>query len=356
MPRIIVMLVGLGLMFWAAPSALAVKIADITRLGGQRTNVLTGLGLVYGLAGTGDGGDFAAAIKPLAGMLAKFSDPATVEELSKVQNVAVVGLVATVPSNGVRDGDHIDVRVMSLGAATSLKGGWLFVSPLQSPIPNGGGYAMAEGPLTIEDPSDPNVALVRGGGVMEADMPAKYIENNQFTFILEDPSASWTTASMIARIINDAEGSNGETLAVAVDPKNVVVTIPPAERERPDSFISRVERLPVPMLPTEARVEINEKTGTLIVTGDVEISPVVISHKGLTITTIAPPPVPTPRNPLVSDHDVVALDTTAEGGAKLQDLVGALEQLKVPVEDRIIIVEELYKSGKLHAKLVLEDH
>jgi len=75
-----------------------------------------------------------------------------------------------------------------------------------------------------------------------------------------------------------------------------------------------------------------------------------------TITTIAPPPVPTPRNPLVSDHDVVALDTTAEGGAKLQDLVGALEQLKVPVEDRIIIVEELYKSGKLHAKLVLEDH
>jgi flagellar P-ring protein precursor FlgI len=355
MPRIIFTLVGLGLMLWAAPSAQAVKIADITRLGGQRTNVLTGLGLVYGLAGTGDGGDFAAAIKPLAGMLAKFSDPATVEELSKVQNVAVVGLVATVPANGVRDGDHIDVRVMSLGAASSLKGGWLFVSPLQSPVPNGGVYAMAEGPLTIEDPSDPNVAVVHGGGVMEADMPAKYIENNQFTFIVEGPSASWTTASMIARIINDAEGSNGETLAVAVDPKNVVVTIPPAERERPDSFISRVERLPVPMLPTEARVEINEKTGTLILTGDVEISPVVISHKGLTITTIAPPPVPTPRNPLVSNKDVVALDTVGEGGAKLQDLVGALEQLKVPVEDRIIIVEELYKSGKLHAKVVFDD-
>ena len=93
---------------------------------------------------------------------------------------------------------------------------------------------------------------------------------------------------------------NGETLAIAVDPKNVVVTIPPIERERPDSFISRVQRLPVPLLPTEARVQINERTGTMIITGDVEISPVVISHKGLTISTIRPEPIPTPRTPVVT--------------------------------------------------------
>src|SRR3954466_12989337 len=92
-----------------ARSALAVKVADITRIGGQRTNVLTGLGLVYGLKGTGDGGDFLPAIKPLASMLGKFSDPTTVQELSKVQNVALVSITATVPANGVRDGDKIDV-------------------------------------------------------------------------------------------------------------------------------------------------------------------------------------------------------------------------------------------------------
>lgn len=339
----------------AAPHALAVKIADITRIGGQRTSVLTGLGLVYGLNGTGDGGDFAAAIKPLAGMLSKFSDPVTMDQLQKAQNVAVVGLVATIPPNGVRDGDHIDVRVMSLGAATSLKGGRLFVSPLQSPIPNGGIFALAEGSLTIEDPSDPNVAVVHGGAVMEADLPAKYIENGQFTFILDDPSASWTTASTIAKIINDAEGTNGEMLAVVIDPKNVLVTIPKIERDRPDSFISRVERLPVPMLPTEARVQINERTGTMIVTGDVEISPVVISHQGLTITTVMPPPVPTLRNPVIQTHDAVPLETVDQGGAKLQDLVNALEQLKVPANDRITIVEELYKTGKLHAKLIMEE-
>jgi len=335
--------------------SLAVRIADITRLGGQRTNVLTGLGLVYGLAGTGDGGDFAAAIKPLAGMLSQFADPVTAEELTKVQNVAVVALEATIPSNGVRDGDHIDVHVMSLGAATSLYHGRLFISPLLSPVPHGVTYAMAEGPLKLEDPTDLNNAVIHGGAVMEADMPTKYIDNGQITFILEDPSASWTNASMVAKIINDAEGANGETLAIAVDPKNVIVTIPQTEREHPDSFISRIQRLPVPMLPSEARVQINERTGTLIVTGDVEISPVVISHKGLTITTIAPPPVPTARNPVIGTKDLVALDPANQGGAKLLDLVGALEQLKVPAEDRITIVEELYKSGKLHAKLVLEE-
>src|SRR5580765_2614957 len=98
----------------------AVKVADITRIGGQRSNILTGLGLVYGLKGSGDGGAFLPAIRPLAAMLGKFSDNASVVELSNVQNVALVSLTATVPSTGVRDGDKIDVYVTSLGAAGSL--------------------------------------------------------------------------------------------------------------------------------------------------------------------------------------------------------------------------------------------
>jgi len=335
--------------------AHAVKIADITRIGGQRSNVLTGLGLIYGLNGTGDGGDFMPAIKPLAAMLSKFNDPATVEDLGAVQNVALVGLTATVPSNGVRDGDRIDVFITSLGAANSLRGGRLFVTPMQGPMPGSGIFALAEGPIVLEDPSTPTVGVVKGGCVMETDLPAKYIDNGRFTLILEDPAASWTTASSIAKIINDAgDGDTGEVLAVAVDPKNVVVTIPRSELNQPDSFISRVQRLPVPMLPTEARVQINDRTGTIVLTGDVEISPVVISHKGLTISTVLPPPVPTPRNPLEIETPFVALDPANQAGAKLQDLVKALDQLKVPAEDRIAIVKELHKTGKLHAKLIVD--
>ena len=340
----------------AAPrAAMAVKVADITRLSGQRPNVLTGLGLVVGLKGTGDGGDYLPAIKPLAGMLSRFADPTTVKDLANVDNVALVLLSARVPSNGVRDGDSLDVYVMSQGAAKSLKGGRLFVTPMTGPIPDSGIFAMAEGAVQIEDPSTPTVGVVKAGAVMEADMPAQVIDpNGRFTLILQDPAADWTTASTIAKTINDAEAADGEILAIALDPKNIVVTIPASERARPDSFISRVRQLPVPLLPTEARVQINERTGTLIVTGDVEISPVVISHKGLTITTVEPTPVPTARNPVLKTKDVIPLDTTARGGAKLQDLVNALEQLKVPAEDRIVIVKELYKTGMLHAKLIVE--
>src|SRR5256885_7636752 len=89
-------------------SALAVKIADITRISGQRTNVLTGLGLVYGLKGTGDGGDFLPAIKPLVAMLTRYDNTSTVKELANAQNVALVSITATLPADGVRDGEEID--------------------------------------------------------------------------------------------------------------------------------------------------------------------------------------------------------------------------------------------------------
>src|SRR5947208_1238189 len=250
--------------------ARAVRIADITRLYGQQTNVLTGLGLVVGLRGTGDGGDFAPAIRPLASMLGKFNDRAELRELGNVANVALVSVTAVLPPRTVRNGDKIDVYVMSLGATTSLKGGRLLIMPLQGPTPDSGIFAMAQGATVLEDPTVPTHALIPGGAVMEADLPAQVIQKGRLTLILNEPAASWTTASTIAKIVNDAEGT-GETLAIAVDSKNIVVTLPANERDNPAGFISRVQRLPVPVLPTEARVEINEKTGTIIMTGDVEI-------------------------------------------------------------------------------------
>ncbi len=350
--RFIIVLVSLVVLAQSWP-AWGVKIADITRLSGQRSNILTGVGLVFGLKGTGDGGDYLPAIRPLAAMLSKFADAATVRELANVQNVALVSITATVPPNGVRNGDKLDVYVTSIGAAASLKGGRLFVTPMQGPIPDGRLFALAEGPISVEDPTTPTHAVVKDGAVMEEDLPAQVIENGRISLILENPATNWTTASTIAKIINDAEGT-GETLAVVKNEKLVEVTIPANEREHPDSFISRIQRLPVPMLAAEARVLINERTGTIIMTGDVEISPVVISHKGLTITTTNPPPVATQRNPVVTEKNAILLDTTNQGGPRLQDLVNALDMIKVPAEDRIAIIKQLYDSGKLHAKLTIE--
>src|SRR5258708_36805880 len=88
--------------FAFASSARAVRIADITRISGQRSNVLTGIGLVTGLKGTGDGGDFQPAIPQLAQLLGAFDHPTTARDLPDVQNVTLVLLVATVPKEGGR--------------------------------------------------------------------------------------------------------------------------------------------------------------------------------------------------------------------------------------------------------------
>ncbi|HWG03504.1 MAG TPA: flagellar basal body P-ring protein FlgI [Beijerinckiaceae bacterium] len=337
---------------------MAVRVADITRMAGAQTTILTGLSLVTGLKGTGDGGDYMPAIRPLASLLKQLNDAASIEELSKAQNVAVVSLTVRVPRNGVRQGEQLDVYVTSVGAAGSLHGGMLFTSPMQGPIPSGGKapvYALSAGPISIEDPSTPTVGIVKGGCVMEKSLQPQLVDNGHFSLLIEEPSASFTMANVIARTINGAESENGETIAYVVDAKEVVVNIPPAERERPDGFISRVQQLALPMIPAEARVQVNARTGTLIITGDVEISPVVISQKGLTISTVIPAPVPTPRTPITRTRDIVGIDTVSPArNAKLEDLMAALDQLKVPIDDKITILEQLYQSGKLHAKLIVD--
>jgi flagellar P-ring protein precursor FlgI len=335
-------------------ASAAVKIADIARLHGERRNILVGWGLVFGLKGTGDGGAYLPAMRPLMEMLKKLYNPVTLPELNNAANVAIVMVMVELPSSGVRNGDNLDVKVMSSGAATSLKGGNLIMAPLFGPNPELGVFGQASGDLDLEDPSTPTRGIIRKGATIDVDLPVKVIdETGHLTLILEDAAAHRVTASTIARIINDAEGSS-EQIAIAVDGKNVVVAIPSNEQTRSNDFIARILQLPVRMMPTEARVVVNRKTGTIVITGDVEISPVVISHRGLTITTVLPTPVPTPRNPVINERRAMSIDTIGTGGPKLRDLVDALDAIKVPADDRISILEQLEKSGYLHAKLVVE--
>ncbi len=348
----------------APRAAMAVKVADITRMAGARTNVVTGMGLVIGLKGTGDGGAYLPAIKPLAQLLGKFADPTSVADLANANNVAIVLVTATLPAEGTRNGDHLDCRVMSTGAATSLRGGVLYMAPLLDatghpyvrhdavgrPLP-AVPYALANGPVDLEDATVPTTGVVKGGAAVEADLPPKCVDDHgRFTLIIDAPHASWLMASTIAKLVNEA-ADTGETVAVAYDAKNVVVQVPPAERDRPDTFISNVLRLSVPTVPAEARVRINSKTGTMVITGDVEISPTVISQRGLTFTTVSPAAGAAARPPRTTLHGMVPLDTTGTGGTRLEDLAAAFDQLKVPIEDRIQIIEALHETGKLHAKL-----
>ena len=350
-----------------ASDAGAQRIADITRLDGQREDTLTGMGLVVGLDGTGDGGKFQPAVRSLAQMMSNFEIDASAIELASANNVAIVAITATVPANGVRAGDQLDVHLTSVGAAKSLEGGRLFTTPLTGPLPGGGGlFALAEGAVVIEDADTPTVGRVEGGCVMEQDLMRQQVRDGSIVLILDDAHAAWSTASTIATIINQYEGLDGEELAVAVNAKNVVVSVPPAELARPAAFIGRIQRLPVDLLAGEARVRINERTGTIIFTDGVEISPVIIRKNGLSIDTTTPgntgvtgpggDPFAGTGRPTVQAGNFVPVATSATDGqtAKLSALVDALDALQVPAEDCIAILKELHDSGALHAKLIIE--
>jgi flagellar P-ring protein precursor FlgI len=363
----LIIAIAVVLLLSVAPAARATKIEDVTRLSGERSNTLTGLGLVFGLKGTGDGGSYLPAIQQLATMLTKYDDRVATQNLTASSNIAIVSVTAVTSGKGERNGDSLDVTISSIGSASSLSGGTLFVLPLMgptgemfvpvdaagkkaTPIP----YAMAQGTVDVEDPTHPTVAVIRNGARMEADLLPKVVdEQGRFTLILDRTHASRSTSNMIAKLINES-GDSGEQIAVAVDGKNIVVQIPVSERSSPVAFIANIQQLPVPTLYNEAEIYLNDKTGTMVITGDVEIAPVVISHRGLTIAMVNPPVAPTARTPQVINHTAIPIDTTGTGGPKLEDLAKIFDKLKVPADDRVTIVKQLCKTGRVHAKLVID--
>jgi len=356
--RLPAIILALVLVLAAGTSARAVQLQSLTRIKGAESSKLVGMGLVLGLNGTGDGKKSATTMRRLAAMMNRLGDPVvTAGELNDARNVAVVYLSARIAAGGVREGDEINVQVAA-PSASSLVGGRLVLTPLLGPVPGSGIYAMAEGPVVVEDATTPAVGSIKAGATLVRDVRAEYLDElGRITLVLHSVNATWPMANMVAGLINDLLTPDSPPIAFAVDQKNVVVQVPAAERARPSAFISQLMEIQLDpsLVRTEARVVINRKTGTIVMTDNVEISPVVISHQGLTITTITPPPAPDPTRPVAEQSNFVGLDPQRRGGARLTDLINAFNQLKVPAAERISIIREIHRSGKLHAQLILED-
>jgi flagellar P-ring protein FlgI len=360
------------------------KIGDVTRLKGQRTNKLLGHGLVIGLRGTGDGAKYAPAMRPLVQVLEQFANPVMYQaDLKNTKNVAIVMVEVTLPENGVREGDRASVQVSAIGACKSLVGGRLLATPLlQAGDKNDTTiYGLASGPL-LTDPELPTTARVKEGATLEVSILHNYLAQGReldhhspliepnasyITLVLSDVHAEWSMANTIAQIINqeaaypiEADPKTGPAgvprqpeLAFALDPKNVVVRVPDVEVRNPSTFIAWIEGLDLLMPVTEARVVVSRKTGTIVVTGDVEIAPVVITHGSLVINTYVPePPKELQNTPRLEEQNWVSVDPQRRGGTRLSELVEALNKLKVPAKDRIAIIEKLYRSGKLMARWI----
>lgn len=331
-----------------------VTLESICSIYGQKPMTLTGIGLVVGLNGTGDGEQAGPSIDALKQALDLLGQP-VVGTIGASTNVAVVALEVRVPANAVRIGQQLDVRVSSMLSAESLKGGTLMPAPLiSSDRRSRRVLATAKGPVDIEGEYK-TTGRIFGGADIEANLfeEKQFLQNvfkdnvdaergKTFTLQLNPQYASFSSTAAIADTINaDFQDVDiyGRTAARALGPGFIEVTIPPQYKEDPISFVGEVLDLGIDRPHTQARVVINNRSKTVVVSGEASLSPVMISHPGLQIEV-------GPSFRQLADPQEVANNT------QLKQLVAALGQLQVPTDDVISIIRELKASGKLHANLV----
>lgn len=356
-------LAALCLLLAIAPAwAQTMTVQNIARLSSDSRFKLQGIGLVMGLSGTGDSGKELAMVRPLAAVLQNNGNPMPdLKGLEKTKSVALVMVTCEVPAGGARVNDSLDVTVATLGTASSLEGGELFVSALTGPLPGSPVYAMASGPVMLLDPGHATTARVVGGAqlVKELRMPAP---ESRFELLLEPHYRGFAAASQVATAINDtyfnSPAAAGMRIAKAIDDRSVMVEIPEAERADTAPFIAEVMSTQVAeaLLKLPAQVICNVRTGAITFTGDVRISPVAVTMEGITITRTVPTPVPTPTDPMVTNTKWLGVTTESDeaGLTKLGDLLKAFEQLNIPTKEQISIIQQIHKQGCLHARLIVE--
>ncbi len=363
MKRALFAVVAVVAVMAAARFAPASTVRDVARLQGEGESVLQGLGLVLGLNGTGDGGGELTLARPLAELLRRNGNPvASLEELGNTRAAALVMVTCTIPRTGARVDDAFDVRVSVINAASSLAGGELYVAPLTAAVPGGELYAFAQGSLVVEDTENPTTAKIPGGARIVRDIQTTPPIAAGFDLIIDTPYAGWTASAHIASQINDAyfltTDPLADPIARAVGPRTVRVRVPQVEQALPAAFVGDV--LSTDVIPARlgvpAQVVANTRTGAIVVHGEVEISPAVITHKDLVITTTIPPPVPLPEAPLIerSRWAAVGTGTNLPATTRVEDLLAALKRLDVQATDQIQILKMLRDAGKLHGKLVID--
>ena len=350
--------------------AQASRLKDVARVEGFRPNQLFGYGLVIGLNGTGDRQNTEFTVQALANLLQNYSIKVSPADV-RVKNVAAVMVTAEVPPF-VQPGTRLDGTISSMGDATSLSGGILLLSPLkgpdgivyavaQGPVSLGGGYtALAVGAKIIKN--HPTSGRVTGGVLLERAIPSTIISaNGQIRINLDMPD--FTTAKRIAEAINV---SRLKVTSEAVSPGIINVMVPERFKTDPIAFVAALENLEItPDQP--ARIVVNERTGTVIISRNVRIAPVAVAHAGLHIAIKTEQKVSQP-NPFSRGETVVVPDTSIEvkeaenrqlvelpggAGVLLSEIVRALNSLGVTPRDLIAVFEALREAGALQAELVV---
>ncbi|WP_152046132.1 flagellar basal body P-ring protein FlgI [Aureimonas psammosilenae] len=345
-----------------------VRIKDITTIKGVRENQLVGYGLVIGLQGSGDSlrnspftEQSLQSMLDRMGVNVRSGNPRT-------KNVAAVVVTAELPPFA-GTGSRIDVSVSSLGDAQSLMGGTLVMTPLYGP--DGEVYAVAQGSMAVsgftsEGESErltqgvPTSGRISGGAIIEREVPRAQVETDQITMELRNPDYK-TTIRIVDAINAYSLKTWGRPVAREQDLRTVSLTRP--SRISSTRFIAAVGDLPI-QPDMNARVVIDEKTGTVVIGKDVQISTVAVTHGNLTVRITEAPSVSQPA-PFSNGETVVTSDTAVDArqeggnfayvqGANLETVVRGLNRLGLKPTGIIAILQAIKTSGALQADLVVQ--
>jgi len=361
----------------ASPAAAdAVRIKDLGRFLGWRDNALVGYGLVTGLAGSGDSSRNAVTQLALRNVLSRLGANVP-PELVQSRNVAAVIVTATLPPSA-NIGDRIDVAISSIGDARSLVGGTLLMTPLLGPDQRS--YALAQGPLVVggyrfdsnynrEQKNYPTSGILPGGATVESQVRSDLLgTQNALTFILKEPD--FVTAERVEAGINAAIGSG---TARVLDAAAVSINTAAAGGDI-YRLISRIESVAISP-DALARVVINERTGTVVAGGGVQISSVVISQGdvkiSVTVDNQAAPygyggypifngPADRRAGGLIVTNTRLEVTAPAHDAVvqfpntTVADLVTGLARVHVDTRGMIAILQAIRAAGALHAEIVVQ--
>lgn len=362
-----------AVLLWCLVSVLAVpafaqtRLKDLVEFDGVRGNDLVGYGLVVGLNGTGDGvrnSPFTEEI--MVTILERLGVNVTGEQF-RPRNVAAVIVTASLPPFA-RAGSRIDVSVSAIGDASSLHGGTLVMTPLNGA--DGNIYAVAQGGILSGGVSIAGEAAAEIRGVPTSGVipfGARVEREVDFTLSslrmlrLSLRNADFSTAEIIERSINT---QFQRRIATMLDSGTVEIDVSRANVASTAHLISQIENIQV-VPQTRARVVMDQRSGTVVIGSDVQISHVAVSQGALTLRVEEAPLVVQP-NPFSEGETVVVPRTRVgmedddglglfelQAATTLTDVVEGLSALGVGARELIDLLSTIHAAGALHADLII---
>lgn len=340
-----------------------VRIREIATIEGIRQNPLIGYGLVVGLNGTGDRRQTLFTTQMLANILQKMGMQIPAAGV-RVNNVAAVFVTASLPPFA-RSGTRLDITVSSIGDAKSLDGGMLLLTPLRAA--DGLVYAEAQGPLTLggysaggsgnsKQVNHPTVARIPEGGMVEREFSIDLQTLATVNLLLRQPDFS--AAKDIADSINRELGRQA---AEVKDGRRIEVDVRHSGLNSAPALIARIENIGIPAR-SFARVIVNERTGTVVLGGDVKIGAVSVLHGTLSVEIATEFSVSQPNplskgvtnqiaQPNLRTQESAARRMELTEGATVEQLVTGLQNMGATARDVIAILQAIKAAGALHAEL-----